>query len=205
MKLHILKVWLFAYLRLLIFFSMKQIISLLFLSAVFTSAIPANAQQQPNIGCMDKTLRLQAEQIKQDLKAQGMSVYKDAMVSMESREPFPIAVQLTKGQMYQMVFVGSKEASRLTFELYDGQDNKIDQKELDDPADANYVIYPFIPDKTDVYLVVLTQKLKSKTLCSSFCILQKLETPAKNTNTTPAKKSGNDATYPLKRGNNIKK
>ncbi len=162
---------------------------------------------QANIGCMDKSIRLQSEQVKHDFKAQGMFVYKDAMVSMVSKEPFPIAVQLNKGELYQLVFIGNKQANNMTFELFDGTDKKIGEKTADNPEQSNIIIYSFVPEKTDVYLVVLSQKIKYKSVCSSFCILQKGEAPAQQSNTTPNSNTqySNDNPYPLKRGKNIEK
>lgn len=136
------------------------------------SSLAAQAQQRPTIGCVDKAVRLQSEQIKRQFKEQGLTVYKDAMIQMESRQPFSIAVQLTQGQLYQLLFVGSKKASKITMELFDGKDNLIDTKTLTDPAKSNFIIYSFAPLKSDIYLIILTQKIKGKKVCSSFSILQ---------------------------------
>ena len=128
---------------------------------------------QPNIGCNDRAIRLQSEQIKQGLKAQGMTVYRDAMIGMESQQPYPIAVQLEKGKMYQMLYIGNNTAAKLNFELFDEKDNKLDSKTLSDPAQTNYLLYSFVPEKTDIYLVVLTQKIKKGSVCGSFSIMEK--------------------------------
>lgn len=134
-------------------------------------SVSAHSQEQPRIGCMDRAIRIQAEQIKQNFIKQGLSVYRDAMLGMSSREPYPIAVQLTKGQIYQMVYIGSRQSSKITFELFHGKD-KIDEKVLNNPEESNQIVYSFIPEKSDMYLVVLTQKLKNKDLCGSFTIMQ---------------------------------
>jgi hypothetical protein len=137
-----------------------------------------NTYAQAKIGCVDKGIRLQGEQLKHDFKAQGMEVYKDAMLGMLPKDPYPVAVQLNAKEPYQFVFVGSRSASKIYFELFDGNDKKIGEKVLDNPAQNNSVIYSFIPPKNDVYLVVLSQKAKGKTeVCGSFSVMQK----AKNT------------------------
>ncbi|MEZ5016023.1 MAG: hypothetical protein R2800_03160 [Flavipsychrobacter sp.] len=149
----------------------KHIISFSFILSILCS-VSVNAQQRPSIGCVDKEVRLQSEQIKRQFKEQGLTVYKDAMVQMEPRQPFSIAVQLTQGQLYQLLFVGSKKASKITMELFDGKDNLIDKKTLTEPEKNNFIIYSFAPLKSDIYLIVLTQKIKGKKVCSSFSILQ---------------------------------
>lgn len=127
--------------------------------------------QMAKIGCMDQGIRVQGEQMKHDLKAQGMEVYKDAMLTMTSKQPYPIAVQLTQGDLYQFVFVGNKTASKLYFELFDGGDNKLVNKVEDS---KNFIIYSFIPQKSDLYLLVVSQKIKgNKEVCGSFTVMQK--------------------------------
>jgi len=126
------------------------------------------------IGCMDQGIRLQGEQIKHDFKAQGMEMYKDAMLTMMPKEPYPIAVQLTQGTIYQFVFVANKEASKLYFELFDGADTKLVDKVVENKGTNNFIIYSFIPQKTDLYLLVVSQKVKGrKEVCGSFTVMQK--------------------------------
>ena len=96
------------------------ILSVIGCSSTISNSV--SAQILPTLGCNDKSIRLQAEQYKQDFKAQGQEVYRDAMISMESRQPTPVAVQLTKGVLYQMIFIGSRDANKINFELYDGED-----------------------------------------------------------------------------------
>ena len=146
----------------------KLVLALTF--GLFT-ALPLLAQQS-RIGCMDKAIRIQAEQAKQDFMKQGLKVYKEAMISMESNEAFPIAVQLNKGELYQIVYVGSMSASKISFELMDGSDVKIDERVLNKPVEANAIVYSFIPEKTDMYLLMLKQKTKKAT-CGSIAIMQK--------------------------------
>lgn len=138
-----------------------------------------NAQaQQPRVGCVNKSMRVQAEQMKHDFKAQGMEVYKDAMLGMRPGEPAPVAVQLVERQMYQFVIIGDANASKMYFELYDGQDNKLVEKTIKKADETNFIIYSFVPQKTDLYLVVLTQKIKGNAeVCGSFTIMQKGSAP----------------------------
>ncbi|HXS36324.1 MAG TPA: hypothetical protein VN721_06455 [Flavipsychrobacter sp.] len=158
---------------------MKKLFVLISLSTFLFSSAAFAQQQQPqaNIGCMDKTIIVQAHGLMQAFKNQGMEIYKDAMVTMRSETPFPIAVQLDKGTLYQFIFVGSLESSKTIMELYDGDDKKIAQKALKKGEQPGYIIYSFIPDKTDMYLIVLSQKWKNKSMCGSFSIMQQ---PNKN-------------------------
>ena len=149
---------------------MKKIIVLVSGLILSTCAVTT---AQPNIGCNDRAIRLQSEQIKQGMKEQGMTVYRDAMIGMESQQPYPIAVHLEKGKMYQMIYVANNLSTKMDFELFDQNDTKLDSRSVNNPAQNNYIIYSFVPEKTDMYMVVLTQKMKKKSsLCGSFSILE---------------------------------
>lgn len=147
---------------------------------ILISAASISYAQQTRVGCMDKDIRVQVEQIKHDFKAQNMEVYKDAMLSMTPKEPSAIGVQLNKGKLYQFIYVCSKSATKAYFELYDGSQKKIGDKTIASPSDKNYLIYSFIPATTDVYLIVLNQKTKgtsflkggSNEVCGGFSIMQ---------------------------------
>jgi len=132
----------------------------------------ALAQQQPNIGCNDKAIRLQAEQTKAGFLKQGFITYKDAMIGMESRLPYPVAIQLNKGTMYQFVFIGDMNASKMKMELFDGEDHRLEVRENKDLKAGNSIVYSFVPEKSDIYLLVLTQQWKSRSMCGSITILQ---------------------------------
>lgn len=152
---------------------MRKVLSIA-ASLLITVFITNNALAQAKIGCMDKGIRLQSQQLKHDFKAQGMEVYKDAMIGMANKEPFPIAVQLSAGEQYEFIFTGNKKADRLYFELYDGNDRKLADKTVDNTGRNNYILYAFIPEKSDLYLVVVSQKIKGKKeFCGSFSVMRK--------------------------------
>ncbi len=154
---------------------MKQLVILL-LSCLLISG-GADAQKgeprQP-VGCIDPALRLQADAIKQHYAAQGFKVYRDAMINMESMVPFPIMVQLVKGQLYQIVFVGNPRATTHRMIMYDSNDRKVDEKFTtkrhgDDPT--NYIVWEIVPDRTDMFLFEFMTRLKNENFCGSVCIL----------------------------------
>lgn len=150
--------------------SMRTILYIILPVLLFTNA----SAQQARVGCVDKSMRVQAEQMKHDFKAQGMEVYKDAMLSMKPGQPYPIAVQLTEKELYQFILVGDGDAGKIYFELFDGKDHKLAEKVIKKGDGTNFIIYSFMPQKSDIYLVVLTQKVKGNAdVCGSFTIMQK--------------------------------
>ena len=135
-----------------------------------------SAQKTPvqPVGCIDMNIRAQANGIKQHYVAQGFTVYRDAMINMSSLEPFPIVVQLVRGQLYEIIFVGQPAATNHKMVLYDGADNMIDERFIarrQDIDQTNYFVYEFVPDRTDVYMLTFMTRLKNKNFCGSVCIV----------------------------------
>jgi hypothetical protein len=150
-----------------------------YLLAALALAIGFNAHAQKRgpaqpVGCVDPTLRAQADEIKQHYTSQGFVVFRDAMINMSSMEPFPVMVQLSRGQLYQIVFVGQSAATNHKMVIYDGADNKLDEKFVArrrDQDQTNYIIYEFIPERTDMYMLTFMTRLKNKDFCGSVCIV----------------------------------
>lgn len=131
--------------------------------------LPAGAQK-PQTGCVDAAIQAQADGIKLGLSKKGMVVFQEAMFRMQSMEPVPVAVKMTQGVTYELVFVGSENTNKLMMELYDGKDKKIDEKI---ERSMNNIIYTFTPQRTDVYLVTLIQKKGLKDMCGYFGVMVK--------------------------------
>jgi len=152
---------------------MKQFLILIVSSFLFS--IASYAQSQPNIGCLDKSIKMQAVDLQLSFAKQNMTVYKDATVRLSSQEPFPIEVELKKGTLYQFVFIGSKDASKIKMELFDGADKKIADKTITPNSsnnNSNCIMYSFTPATNDLYLLMLSQKNKGSSKCTSFTIMQ---------------------------------
>lgn len=137
------------------------------------------AQQGPNVGCKDTTILKQAADIKQHYTAQGFTIFRDAMLGMESRVPYPVVMQLQQNQLYVLVFIGSPDSKRLDLDLYDANDAAIEKVNVQrNRNQPNYIIHTFSPAYSGEFLAVAVQRLKDKSMCGSFFIL-KLD-PAKN-------------------------
>jgi len=150
---------------------------LLLLTAIaffFTHSVRAQEQRQM-LGCIDPTVRMQADAIKQHYVKQGFKVYRDAMINMESMVPTaPIYVQLMRGHLYEIIFVGNPRAVSHRMMIYDSNDQKLDEKFVtkhhDDEA-TNFIIYEFAPDRTDAFVLEFMTRLKNENFCGSICIL----------------------------------
>lgn len=162
--------------------------------AIGLSLITTTADAQLSVGCMDMAMRAQAEQIKRDFRKVEFVPIKDMMLNMKSKEPVGITLIMEKGKLYQLIYIGSKEAVSLHFGLYDGAKFLIDERKLDKPGENNQLIYSFTPEKNDTFVVSLTQTLKTKTTCGSFTVMRqegspgRLAQPKQEGNKKPANK-----------------
>ena len=136
--------------------------------------------QKPSTGCVDPAVKASADNIKESYAKKGMVVFQESMLAMTSMEPTPIAVRLQQGVTYEMFFAGSTMSTRLMLEIFDGADKKLDHKV---EKDVSHLVYTFIPKKTEVYLITLTQKKGMKDMCGYFGIMVKK--PIRSTNTKP--------------------
>jgi hypothetical protein len=172
-----------AYLRFSTVSMMKKIV---FVALGLSLSTMVYAQQNM-LGCMDASLRVQAEQVKRDLKPQGFVSVRDMMITMKSKESVGIPVILTQGKLHQLVFIGTREASNMHFELYDKAKFRIDERKYDNPSESNLLIYSIVPETTDTFMVALSQNLKTKTACGSFTILRQDEQPTAAPAAKPSK------------------
>jgi hypothetical protein len=134
----------------------------------------ARAQEQgPRIGCKNATILQKAANLKEDWKAQGFEVLNDAMLSMDSKEDFPVIVQMNQGEFYQIVFVGDNRATKVHLEAYDRSKKSIFNKTQKPMQDESEVIsLSFTPAATDNYTFLLSQIKKKEQMCGSFTILK---------------------------------
>ena len=156
-------------------FSLFTVTTLLFSTGAMAQE---KTQQQQNenpsgLGCIDPVVRLQAQNIKDHYTKQGFTIFKDAMVSIESMTQYPVIVGLKQGELYQICYVANPSYQNMHMTLYDGNDVIIDKRDnFKNREEPNYFIMPFTPTSTDEYLITIIQKIKNKTLCGNFFILR---------------------------------
>lgn len=159
---------------------MKSLFAILAISFISFCA----AAQSEGLGCIDKDMRVQAEGLKASFTNQGLTLFKDAMVTMESQQPMPVAIQMVKGRIYQMIFLGTSNATKMTMEIMDGDHKLLARKETQ-KGGSQSIVYSFIPERTDEYLVVLYQKFKGRSACGSFTLMHDAPVAPKQAEVAP--------------------
>ena len=153
-----------------------KLIALLLL-CICTSSIAQ--QRAPRIGCKDATLLVQSQDLRESLTQQGFEVLNDAMLSMDSKEDFPIVVRMQAGLFYQIVFIGNTRSKRMNLHLFDGKKKEVLSKEQQPMNQTSNVIsFSYTPDISGDYTFMLSQTMKQEafkskeSVCGSFTILR---------------------------------
>jgi hypothetical protein len=153
-------------------------LNFLFLSFCFDTLAQRHS---PMIGCKDANLLVQATELKESLVKQGFEVINDAMLSMDSREDFPVITRMQEGLFYQIVLIGNTRSKRINLDLYGPDKESLIRKEQQ-PLNqtSNVISFSFSPSKSGDYTFMLSQTMKQEllkfkakeTVCGSFCILR---------------------------------
>ncbi|MCC6185958.1 MAG: hypothetical protein IT256_02280 [Chitinophagaceae bacterium] len=148
----------------------------------FLISLQLSAQtNRPKIGCKDANLLVQASELKESLLKQGFEVINDAMLSMDSREDFPIVTRMQAGAFYQIVMIGNTRSKRMNLSLYGPDQQPLIQKEQQPlHQTSNVISFSFSPSLNGDHTFMLSQTMKQEllkfkgkeTICGSFCILR---------------------------------
>lgn len=157
---------------------MRRLFSLLLVIISFVAKAQSNA---PKIGCKDATILVQANELKEGLIKQGFEVVNDAMLSMDSRDDFPIIVRMQAGVFYQIAFIGNTRSKKMNLDLFAPDKSLLQQKEQQ-PLNqtSNVISFSFTPAESGDYTFILSQIMKQELMkfkgrevvCGSFCILR---------------------------------
>ena len=158
---------------------MKKTVGYLIAGIVLAAGFGANIRAQnkapmQRAACMDTSMRRQADDIRQHYVSQGFIVLRETVINMESMVPTAVSLQLARGQLYQIVFVGQPDATNHKMIIYDSNESKIDEKFVfrsHSDAPSNYLIYEMVPERSDTYLLSFMTRLKNRKFCGSLCIL----------------------------------
>lgn len=153
------------------YFMKHTIIAAVTTAAIFT--VSHCSAQQSRMGCVDKIIAQRTETAIAPLEKQGMKVFKTASISMVSGETFPIEVQLKEGKHYEILFLGDEESEKITAELDNSRNKILAEKKVSRGADPSYISIDFTPEKSDVYLLMVSQKQKhNRNMCGNVTILE---------------------------------
>ena len=145
----------------------------LFLLSFAAKAQQPQAQNTSKIGCIDADTRLLVDEVSQHYAAQGFAVVRNAMLNMSSHQPFPVIIELSDKDRYQIAFVANKDATHMEAQVL-GPDKKpvFSESNRIKKTGRRVISFPFKTQKTDAYLFILQQNLRHDETCGGFLMFR---------------------------------
>src|SRR5262245_41309609 len=100
--------------------------------------------------CKDDLIGKEADSLKTTYSKQGFVLLKEASMTMESQYEMPVIVPLTKGTLYQFVFIGDYTSRLYEVRMYDWEERQVafEQKRWGD-VDGNIISYSYVPTASE--------------------------------------------------------
>lgn len=143
----------------------------IFCFIAITSILNTYAQQPP---CDTRLIQHQIDSVKDKAKDQGYSIYREAIVPMESEYEIPVIAELSNQKIYKYIFIAQPDSRLLETRIFDFDEKQIaytkKQPLLSDP---NVIEIDFIPKFTEKHMVRAVQiNKKKKQLCGYIVLFE---------------------------------
>lgn len=148
---------------------------LIFLLCIIFS-IPLQAQEIIHQESCDIKLYIsEIDSLKTLFSSKGFVVLKENSITMESAYEMPIIVPMTRGAIYEFVFIGDPSSRLYEVRMYDWAEKQvIYQKKLWGDVDGNIISYAYSPANSEYHMIKPVQVNKSKKkLCGYVMLLKK--------------------------------
>jgi hypothetical protein len=126
--------------------------------------------------CDIKSYLTAIDSLKTFFSSKGFIVLKEASMSMESAYEMPIIVPMTRGDLYEFVFIGDPSSRLYEVRMYDwGEKQVVYKKNMWGDVDGNIISYAYIPEFSEYHMIKPVQVNKTKKkLCGYVMLLKKV-------------------------------
>ncbi len=127
--------------------------------------------------CDIKSYLTEIDSLKTFFSSKGFIVLKEASMSMESAYEMPIIVPMTRGALYEFVFIGDPSSRLYEVRMYDWEERQVVyKKNMWGDVDGNIISYAYIPQSTEYHMINPLQinKFKKK-LCGYVMLMKKVK------------------------------
>lgn len=126
--------------------------------------------------CDSNPYQQTADSLKQLYSAQGFTVLREASVTMESEYEMPIVLPMTRGILYQFIFIGDPSSKLYEVRMYDYSEKEVMyKKSMWGDADGNIVSYSYVPKLSEYHMIKPIQVNKKKKKVCGYVLLLKKE------------------------------
>jgi hypothetical protein len=146
------------------------------LFSFFSSVLHAQEILRPE-SCDIKSYLTEIDSLKTFFSSKGFIVLKEASMTMESAYEMPIIVPMTRGDMYEFVFIGDPGSRLYEVRMYDWDERQVVyKKNLWGDVDGNIISYAYVPMDSEYHIIKPVQVNKSKKkLCGYVMLLKKVK------------------------------
>ncbi|WP_126970547.1 hypothetical protein [Gynurincola endophyticus] len=131
--------------------------------------LDASAQQIP---CDSRLIQHQIDSVKDNAKEQGYTIYREALVPMESEYEIPVIAELSNQKIYKYIFIAQPDSRLLETRIFDFDEKQVaytkKQPLLSDP---NIIEIEFIPKFTEKHMLRAVQVHKKKKQLCGYIVL----------------------------------
>jgi hypothetical protein len=127
--------------------------------------------------CDFKSYVTAIDSLKTFFASKGFIVLKEASMNMQSAYEMPIIVPMTRGSLYEFIFIGDPSSRLYEVRMYDWEENQVVyKKNLWGDVDGNIISYGYIPRSSEYHMIKPVQINKTKkTLCGYVMLLKKVK------------------------------
>jgi hypothetical protein len=149
---------------------------LLFLNAQFLSAQEVIRQES----CDPRPYQAQIDSLKSIFTAKGYILLREASMTMVSEYEMPIVVPMTRGSLYEFVFIGDPSSRLYEVRMYDYDEKQVVyQKKMWGDVDGNIISYAYVPQFSEYHMIKPVQVNKTKKkMCGYVMLLKKVKPDA---------------------------
>jgi hypothetical protein len=127
--------------------------------------------------CDFKSYVSEIDSLKSFFSSKGYIVLKETSMSMESAYEMPIIVPMTRGSLYEFVFIGDPSSRLYEVRMYDWDEKQVVYKKNQwGDVDGNIISYAYVPANSEYHMIKPVQVNKSKKkLCGYVMLLKKVK------------------------------
>ncbi len=121
------------------------------------------------------------DSLKKIFSTEGYTILREASMQMESAYEMPIILPMTKGTLYQFVFIGDPSSRLYEVRMFDWNERQVVyKKNMWGDVDGNIISYAYAPQFTEYHMIKPVQVNKNKKKLCGYVMLLKKNPPSGN-------------------------
>ncbi len=127
--------------------------------------------------CDTRPYQEQIDSLKTFFTTRGFILLREASMTMESEYEMPIIVPMSRGALYEFIFIGDPSSRLYEVRMYDNDEKQVVyQKKMWGDVDGNIISYAYTPQFSEYHMIKPVQVNKTKKkICGYVMLLKKVK------------------------------